>query len=65
MLVVQRHGEILNGRGATDQSRVKDRSFECPDPKYTPLQICFGAGVETNYGMLDSSLTDVIATLGS
>ena len=39
---VQRHDEILNSRGATDQSRVKDRSVECPDPKYTPLQICLG-----------------------
>ena len=41
---VQRHDEILNSRGATgqSQSRVKDRSFECPDPKYTSLQICLG-----------------------
>ena len=39
---VQRHEEILNSRGTTDQSRVKDRSFECPDPKYTSLQICLG-----------------------
>ena len=39
---VQRYDEILNSRGTTDQSRVKDRSFECPDPKFTPLQICFG-----------------------
>ena len=39
---VQRQGEILNSREATDQSRVKDRSFECPDPKYTSLQTCLG-----------------------
>ena len=39
---VQRHEEILNSHGATDQSRVKDRSFECPDPKYTSLQTCLG-----------------------
>ena len=36
---VQRHDEILNSRGATDQSRVKDRGFELhPDPKFTSLQ---------------------------
>ena len=39
---VQRHEELLNSHGTTDQSRVKDRSFECPDPKYTSLQICLG-----------------------
>ncbi len=38
--IVQRYEEILNSHRATDQSRVKDRSFECPDPKYTSLQIC-------------------------
>jgi hypothetical protein len=47
---VQRHEEILNSHGATDQSRVKDRSFECPDPKYTSLQTCLGSQLAASPG---------------